>query len=131
MAHDFTPLASGIRERPTRTLTTTSIASNVQNSIAGGRQEVTTADNPERLMQDSFIVLDVLIEPMTTNTGTMYVSVPNESLNGFAKSNAEAGYRLTTDRRLSFENIDLKDIWIDATVSGDGVIWGATIAKVE
>ena len=80
-----------------------------------------------RLSDKSLIVQDIDLEAMQDNSGTIYLANPDPIRSSFALTGSNRGYRLTTDRRFSFETIDLQDIWIDGTTDGDGVTWGAIV----
>lgn len=91
-----------------------------------GRKVVTTAGTPVRLSDLELpIVESVVIAALATNRGSIYVGTQDVS----GVSGNEKGWKLDvssgTSDRVVFERQQLFDVWIDATVSGEGVHWGA------
>ena len=75
------------------------------------------------------MVVDVEIQALGSNNSTIYVGNPGDliDISGFAGTGDEQGYALTPGDRIPFEDIDLHEIFIDAVISEDEVIWGAVI----
>ena len=93
-------------------------------SLKSGRQLVFTVGEPVRLSDVSMIVQDVDVTALSTNTGTIYVG----DVDVGAAAGSEAGFSpLSAGDALTFENVDLREIWLDATVAENGVHWGAVI----
>lgn len=94
--------------------------------MATGRKAVTAVGLAERLVdqvQDVAVQLD--ITALATNTGSIYVG--GRDVSGVTGS--ENGWRLDTisgvGDMLTLTNQQIYDVWIDATVAGEGVHWGA------
>lgn len=94
--------------------------------MATGRKTVTAVGLPERLVdivQGHAGRLD--ITALSTNTGSIYVGGRDVS----GVSGSENGWRLDTvsgvGDMLTFINQQIYDVWIDATVAGEGIHWGA------
>lgn len=94
--------------------------------MATGRKTVTAVGLPERLLdqpQGHAARLDVTA--LGTNTGAIYVGGRDVS----GVSGSENGWRLDTvssvGDMLTLTNQQIYDVWIDATVAGEGVHWGA------
>lgn len=94
--------------------------------LAVGYKAVTTAGIPERLSELDLPIartLDIIALP--GNTGSIHVGGRNVS----AVSGSETGWRLDVSNNVgdiaTLENQQIREVWIDATVSGEGVHWGA------
>lgn len=97
-------------------------------AIRDGRQTVTAAGTAERLTSTSVPVVSVAITAETDNTGLIAVggSTVVAALATRRGIPLAAGESVTFT--LSQDGVDeLSDVWIDSTVSGDGV----TYAYVE
>jgi hypothetical protein len=62
-------------------------------------------------------VTSIAITAKSTNTGTIVVGGPNV----VAAAGSRRGTPLAAGSSVSFDTDDLQDIWIDATVNGEGV----------
>ena len=66
------------------------------------------------------------ITALRTNTGQVYIGDVNVS----AQAGSEAGFELDVVSNrgdtITLYNQDLYELWIDATVNGEGVFWGST-----
>lgn len=92
--------------------------------LLSGRQLVFSAGQSVRITDQSQPVLDVDITALETNTGSIYVG--NENVGATAGN--ESGYApLKPGDTITFEDVDLFEIWIDAGTDEDGVHWGATV----
>lgn len=92
-----------------------------------GRKVVTTAGTPVRLSDLELpIACRVDITALPDNGGSVYVGTQDVS----GVSGNEKGWKLDVRSGIgdtvTFEKQQLFDVWIDATVSGEGVHWGAT-----
>lgn len=90
--------------------------------MATGRKVVTAVGLAERLVD--------LVQPVagrldvtapSTNTGDIYVGGRDVS----GVSGSENGWRLSPGDMWTVQNQQIYDVWIDATVAGEGVHWGA------
>lgn len=82
-----------------------------------GRKTVTSAGTPEALGASSAEVFGALvIKALAANTGIAEV--------GDASTAAASGFQLSAKEQMVFENVhNLSQIWVDATVNGEGVCW--------
>ena len=93
-------------------------------SLKSGRQLVFTVGEPVRLSDVSMQVKDVDITALGTNTGNVFIG----DVDVGAAAGSEAGFSpLSAGDALTFEDVDLHEIWLDATVAENGVHWGAVI----
>lgn len=95
-----------------------------------GRKTVTTAGTPVRLSEIELpIVARVDITALPSNGGSVFVGTRDVS----GVSGNEKGWKLDVlsgiGDTVTFERQQLFDVWIDATVSGEGVHWGATASE--
>lgn len=95
-----------------------------------GRKTVTTAGTPVRLVPNERPIAErVDITALVSNGGSIYVGTRDVS----GVSGSETGWKLDIlsgiGDTVTFENQQLFDVWIDATVSGEGVHWGATTGE--
>jgi hypothetical protein len=88
-----------------------------------GRKTVTTAGTPERIVasKNTYKVAAIIITALATNTGTVVIGDSTViAAEGTRKgSPLEAGQSVA----INASEIDLYDIYIDATVSADGISW--------
>jgi len=91
-------------------------------AIIDGRKTVTAAATAERLVSSSTPVMKVVITAETDNTGVMAVGASTV----VATVLTRRGTPLLAGESLAIEVADLYDIYVDATVSGDGVTYLAT-----
>ena len=94
--------------------------------MATGRKTVTAVGLPERLVGIAQPVVGrVDITALATNTGAIYVGGRDTS----GVSGSENGWKLdvvsSIGDMLTLHNQQIYDVWIDATVAGEGVHWGA------
>lgn len=82
-----------------------------------GRRVVEAVGIRASLADTSTQVSRVDIQAMANNTGTIYVGGANTS----AESGFENGLGLEAGETVNFQNCDLHEIYIDATVAGEGV----------
>lgn len=100
------------------------------------KKTVTAANTAEALSSTSLLVSGAVIQAMSTNTGHIYIGGPTD-VDDHAAASGTAGIMLgvpDTDktppsytladfnRRGDDVSIDLADIYIDCSVSGEGVI---------
>ena len=103
------------------TLAALTKASRLENPalIVAHKELVTTAGTAVQL--PSVIIpydKEVSIKAPSTNTGTIYI--------GNSKLEAEdhtMGYPLTASEAIEYKIKNLNQLWIDATVAGEGVVW--------
>jgi len=88
-------------------------------AIDDGRKEVTTAGTAEPLVDESTPARIVVITAETDNTGVIVVGGENV----IAALATRRGTPLMSGESIPLEVADLADIYIDATVSGDGVTY--------
>lgn len=92
-----------------------------------GRKTVTTAGIPVRISDLELPISGrVDITAIASNDGSIYVGTQDVS----GVSGNEKGWKLDVlsgiGDTVTFEKQQLFDVWIDATVDGEGVHWGAT-----
>lgn len=90
-------------------------------AVACGRKTVATVGEPERLSSVPLIVIHVDIFALDANTDRVHVGCQNVR----ADTGLESGWPLTAKESVTFNNVDLMDIWLDAAVADEGVSWGA------
>lgn len=87
------------------------------------RKTITTAGTRERLTTADRSIPAVVIQALTANTGIVYV--------GDSEVSATNGLELSAGDSITLENddlgnadakISLKDIWLDVSISTDGVV---------
>lgn len=90
--------------------------------MATGRKTVTAVGLPERLVDLSQPVAGRLdVTAPSTNTGNIYIGGRNVS----GVSGSQNGWKLAPGDMWTVSNQQIYDVWIDATVAGEGVHWGA------
>lgn len=97
----------------------TQIVSHAVTGAGSGRKVVTTAGTRVQLVTASTPVKQVIISGLSENTGIVVVG-------GSAVVAAVAtrqGYPLRAWDAVAFDIDDLIDLYIDSTVSGEGVSW--------
>lgn len=90
-------------------------------AVKAGRKTVTAVGKAERLSSVSLLVTHVDVFALDANTDRVHVGDQNVR----ADTGMESGWPLTRLESVTFKNIDLMDIWLDAAVAGEGVSWGA------
>lgn len=87
--------------------------------ISAGRKTITSAGTAEALVSSTTTAKRVIISALTDNTDVCYVG------NSAAKAtdNAEVGIPLYASNTIELYVADLKNIYIDARVSGEGVTY--------
>ncbi len=88
------------------------------DTVVSTRKVVASAGTAERLVATSTPVLWVTIQAETDNTGR--VALGDAGVIPTAGTTAE-GVILVAGSSISFTDVDLWDIWIDAGTTGDGV----------
>lgn len=81
-----------------------------------GNFDVTVAGTAEAMPNTH--VLEVVIQAKSTNTGLIYV--------GGSSVSSTDGIELSAGQSMSFQVTNLNKLWLDASVSGDGVKWTAS-----
>lgn len=82
------------------------------------QKNVTTSGTPEQLASQAIPAgLEVVVKAKTANTGT--ITLGNSSANALNSGTACA--KLPAGASISFQIQNTDQIWIDATVSGEGV----------
>ncbi len=90
--------------------------------MATGRKTVTAVGLPERLVDIVQPIAGRLdVAAPSTNTGNVYIG--GRDVSGVA--GLENGWRLTPGDMWSVSSQQIYDVWVDATVAGEGVHWGA------
>ncbi len=90
--------------------------------MATGRKTVTAVGLPERLVDLVQPVAGRLdITAPSTNTGDIYIG--GRDVSGVAGQ--QNGWKLAPGDMWTVQNQQIYDVWIDATVAGEGVHWGA------
>ena len=97
----------------------------------GGLKRVITPGYPVRLVDFPMPVSELNIAPITANTGVVLVGVGENSV--YWSSTDERGHRLrmrtesspSIEDVLTYTNVDLHDVFIDAAVAEEGVRWSA------
>lgn len=74
---------------------------------------------PQRLSQKSIVVSRVDVAAYQSNAGRVYVA-KNRIYGTVGKETAPG---LSLDDIITFENVDLRDIWVAIVTAGDGVLW--------
>lgn len=83
-----------------------------------GQNTVAAAGTAEQL-GSQVIDAGLLVKALTTNTGLVYVG--NDGAGDVSSTN---GYPLAAGDQIIFEHVsNLKHIWVDSAVNGEGVAW--------
>lgn len=98
-------------------------------ALDNGSKTVTTAGTRVQLSATSVAVESVTIQPKAANTGTIYVGGPSVSSSNGTRLPSPA----TSNSSITFtrdeDGIDeLSDIWLDASVSGEGVVFTYSVS---
>lgn len=98
---------------------------NPAGSLGGGRKTVTSAGTAERLVSTVSSTSWILIQAESDNTGL--IAVGNSSVKA-ATTQQTNGIILSARESVTLPLSDNREIYIDSTVSGDGVtyLYGAT-----
>ena len=84
-----------------------------------GQKAVTAAGTAETLVaSDTLYQGPVMIKALPANTGVMYVGQVTGDVSSSNGMPLSAG-----DALIMFDVGNLKNIWVDASVSGEGVAW--------
>ncbi len=90
--------------------------------MATDRKTVTAVGLPERLVDIVQPVAGRLdVTAPSTNTGNIYIGGRDVS----GVTGLENGWKLAPGDIWTVANQQIYDVWIDATVAGEGVHWGA------
>ena len=92
------------------------------NTISG-RITVEVTGVPVPLSQESQPFAWLIVRGMKNNTDVVHVG----SRSVRAKAGFESGIMLRATDEQRFENGDLKDLWVDSIVAGEGVFWGGMV----
>ena len=92
--------------------------------VLQGRLDVTTAGTPERLVDTSVFAASVTIESATDNTGPVAIGSDNTVDVTEATRNT---IHLDDGETQDFENVDLRDLWIDVSTNGDAVSYNGVL----
>ena len=82
-------------------------------SIVSGKTTVTTAGTRVQLPTNTAV--GIVIKALTSNTGTIYV--------GSSLVSASIGFQLLAGDTVSVDISNTNVLWIDSSVSGEGVTW--------
>ena len=85
------------------------------SNVQSGQKDVTTAGTAEALTSTSTTCRAVAIKAKSTNTGNIYVGN-----SGVTSSN---GFILRGSESITLDIDDVSKVYIDASVSGEGVSW--------
>lgn len=99
-------------------------ASTVGGSVIDGRQVVATAGTRVQLSTTQTSVLEVTVTAETDNTG--FVVVGGSTV--VASLSTRRGTPLAAGDSYTLAVNDLTDVYLDSTVSGDGVTYSAVVA---
>lgn len=91
------------------------------SNITTGRKTVTVSGTPEQLSSSSIAIppgVSLVIKAMSANTGT--ITIGNSSSNANSSSST-VSFRLLAGQALALEIANVNIVWLDATVSGEGV----------
>lgn len=87
-------------------------------STISGQKTVTTAGTELQLATARVVNCAVMVKALPGNGGVMYVGQAAGAVS------SSTGMPLSPGDALIFENVgDLSEIWVDATVNGEGVAW--------
>lgn len=90
--------------------------------IYNGRKTVTTAGTALAIGAAGAIYKKVIITALTTNTGVIAIGGSNV----LATAGSENGMVLKTgNTHVTLHDIDLSKVFVDASVSGEGLTWSA------
>lgn len=95
----------------------------INDVLAGGAKNVTTAGTRVQLATDSTPCLDIIVQAKRGNTGRIYVGgslVANDDSNGVY---------LNAGQSISLSVTNLNQVYIDATVNGEGVSFTYTATQ--
>ena len=95
------------------------------SDLKSGRKVVTAAGKAEPLSEVPFTVAQLDIFALDANIFRVYVG--DHAVSGVTSN--EQGLPLSAKEQVTFENVDLANIWIDAVLSGEGVTWIARIGQ--
>lgn len=98
-------------------------SSEADNTIISGELDVTSAGTPEPLSATTIPIRKLYLKAKRKNTG--YVAIGDSGVD--AAEATEQGYSLESEDPIVLEFADLKDIYADVTVDGEGVSWFATL----
>lgn len=90
-------------------------------AVTCGRRTVTEVGNPVRLVAYPKLVTHVDIFALDANADRVHVGCQNVR----ATTGMESGWPLSAKEAVTFTNVDLSTIWLDARVATEGVSWGA------
>lgn len=82
------------------------------SNLGSGQKNITTAGTDE-VLASSTSILSVTIKARSTNTGFIYVGVEGVS--------STTGYILSASETVTADVDNLADVWLDASVNGEGV----------
>ena len=89
-----------------------------------GRQIVTTPGTAVQLSTDMTTYSRVMFQPMRSNTGFIGVGGPSVRIrDGEQNTPSFVGGDQPDD--FDFSSVRLSDLWLDATVENEGVVWFA------
>lgn len=97
---------------------------NPGSSLSSGRKTVASAGTAEALSSTATAIREVIITAETDNTG--YIVVGGSGV--VAALNTRKGTPLAAGASVTLEVKDLGQVYLDTTVSGDGVTYTAVLA---
>lgn len=89
-----------------------------------GRNIVTTIGTPVQVSSDTTVWTKVQFQALYANTGYIAIGGPNVRARS-GEQNAILLLGGTTLEMQTFSNVRLSDLWVDATVTNDGVAFVA------
>jgi hypothetical protein len=90
-------------------------------AVKSGRKTMVAVGKAERLSTVSLLVSHVDIFALDGNADRVYVGDTDVR----ATSGMQSGWPLSAKESVTFQNVDLMDIWIAVAADGEGVSWGA------
>lgn len=92
----------------------------VTKATLSGKTVVAVAGTPVKLGNDGVLVQGgITIKAMSTNTGLIYIGDT-----GYETVNSHTGFQLSAKEQIYLSWLDhLGQIWLDAAVNGEGVVW--------
>lgn len=98
--------------------TTTTVLDNSSNTFVSSQQNVTTSGTPVQLPSQAVSGNStVIIKAKSANTGTITIG----DTSAHALNTGAAHFKLAANESLELRVSNLNQIWIDSTVSGEGI----------
>ncbi len=91
------------------------------SGIADGRKVIASAGTPEQLSTASVSMRSVTIQALLTNTGNVAIGGPTVDVTPGSQRGAILAPGAATVVGSTEGEDDLRDVWLDAAVTGEGV----------